>query len=85
MLSSSGLTSRLARLEKAGLVYRAHSKTDGRSQLVGLTRKGRSTVEPAFRAEMEVQAKLVGGLTLRDRNTLASLLRKLALTQPTLD
>ena len=41
MISPGGLTSRLDRLQAAGLVTRRRDPADGRSQLVGLTAKGR--------------------------------------------
>ena len=40
MISSGGLTHRLDRLEKAGLIRREKSPRDGRSMLVALTRRG---------------------------------------------
>src|SRR3954462_259051 len=52
MISSGGLTDRLERLEKAGLVMRRPSDTDARSLLVELTKNGRKTAEAAFREDM---------------------------------
>lgn len=79
MISSGGLTHRLDRLEKAGLVRREASDTDGRSRMVALTPKGIETAEAAFRADMAQEAQTLSALEPADRQALARLLRKLAL------
>lgn len=79
MISSGGLTDRLARLEAAGLVRRAPSPEDRRSLTVELTAEGRAKAEAALREDMAVEAELVGGLSTAERAELARLLRKLAL------
>jgi DNA-binding MarR family transcriptional regulator len=79
MISSGGLTDRLNRLTKAGMITRPPSPGDGRSLLVQLTEKGRTTVEAAFREDMAVEARLLAALDDADRTALADLLRKLAL------
>src|SRR5690606_33969319 len=56
MISSGGLTHRLDRLEKAGLVRREASQADGRSRVVALTEKGVAVAEEAFRADMAQEA-----------------------------
>src|SRR5690606_36512490 len=63
MISSGGLTHRLIRLEKAGLIERLPSETDGRSTIVGLTEEGRKRAEAAFRDDMANEAALLAGLT----------------------
>lgn len=78
MISSGGLTNRLARLEKAGLVRRVESGNDARSLPVELTGKGRTTAEAAIRADMECEAALLAGLSSDERDTLGRLLCKLA-------
>ncbi len=80
MISSGGLTDRLKRLETRGLVRRRASDTDLRSQLVELTVKGRDCVESAFKEDMAVENDLVMGLTAKERDQLARLLKKLAFT-----
>lgn len=77
MISSGGLTHRLDRLEKAGLVARERSREDGRSLLVVLTEVGRARAEAAFRADMESEARHLAGLDAGEREALAALLRKL--------
>lgn len=79
MISSGGLTDRLNRLVKSGMVTRPPSPEDGRSLLVQLTDKGRTTVEAAFGEDMAVEAGLLAALDDAERATLADLLRKLAL------
>ena len=80
MISSGGLTDRLDRLEAAGLVRRRPSEEDARSMLVELTPAGRKRIDAAFRADMELENRLVAGLTLKELSELAHLLRKLALS-----
>ncbi|MEP6784591.1 MAG: MarR family transcriptional regulator [Sphingomonadales bacterium] len=80
MISSGGLTDRLGRLTKMGLVERAPSPGDGRSMLVVLTEAGRHLTEHAFRADMAMEANLISGLGNADQERLAELLRKLLLS-----
>lgn len=80
MISSGGLTDRLARLEKAGLIRRSRSGTDGRSLLVHLTDNGKAKAEAAFREDMAIEAKLLEGLTRGECDQLAALLTKLAVS-----
>ena len=77
MISSGGLTDRLNRLRKAGLITRSPSPEDGRSLLVELTPQGRATAEAAFREDMALEASLLSGLDPADRVALERLLRKL--------
>jgi|KBSMisStaDraftv2_1062788.scaffolds.fasta_scaffold1068804_1 DNA-binding MarR family transcriptional regulator len=78
MVSSGGLTDRLRRLEKRGLVRRRVSDEDKRSILVELTPEGRKRVENAFRDDMETENQLTSGLSQSEREQLARLLQKLA-------
>ena len=71
MISSGGLTDRLDRLEAAGLVRRRPSEEDARSMLVELTPAGRKRIDAAFRADMELENRLVAGLTLKELSELA--------------
>lgn len=79
MLSSGGLTHRLDRLEKAGLVRREKSPRDGRSMLVTLTEAGIARCEAAFRTDMARESALLQALDADERASLAALLRKLIL------
>lgn len=78
MISSGGLTDRLNRLQKAGLISRPPSPEDRRSLLVELTAEGRARAEAAFREDMAIEAALLAPLSAADRTALAALLRKLA-------
>lgn len=78
MISSGGLTDRLMRLEKAGLVTRVPSEEDKRSLLVELTEEGRVRAEAAFREDMAVEARMLEALDPQEREQLARLLAKLA-------
>jgi DNA-binding MarR family transcriptional regulator len=78
MVSSGGMTDRLSRLVKAGHIIRIAAEGDGRSLLVELTKSGRDLAERAFRADMEIEKRLVSALSLQERVDLARLLRKLA-------
>jgi DNA-binding MarR family transcriptional regulator len=78
MISSGGLTDRLARLERGGLIVREPSESDARSLLVRLTEDGRRQAERAFREDMEVERALLAGLDEAERELLSLLLGKLA-------
>ncbi|NVD38652.1 MarR family transcriptional regulator [Ensifer sp. HO-A22] len=77
MISSGGLTHRLDRLQKAGLILRERSASDGRSSVVGLTEKGVALAEAAFRADMASEARYLEGLKPEERAALAALLKTL--------
>ena len=77
MMSSGGLTHRLDRLEKAGLIRREKSPQDGRSLLVVLTDAGVARAEAAFRADMANESAFLQALNMKEREALAGLLRKL--------
>ncbi|MCT7376583.1 MarR family winged helix-turn-helix transcriptional regulator [Chelativorans salis] len=79
MISSGGLTHRLVRLEKAGLIHREPSPEDGRSTIVELTAEGRARTEKAFRADMADEADFLAGLMPAERQALEGLLRRLHL------
>ncbi|WP_454849617.1 MarR family winged helix-turn-helix transcriptional regulator [Rhizobium binxianense] len=77
MISSGGLTHRLDRLEKAGLVSRERSAQDGRSFVVVLTEAGVERAGLAFREDMRREAGYIEGLAPAEREQLAALLRTL--------
>lgn len=80
MISSGGLTARLNRLEAAGLIRRCAALEDRRSLLVELTMAGRAKAEAAFREDMALERRLLDGLSVAEKEQLAALLRKLALS-----
>ncbi|MBY2938334.1 MarR family transcriptional regulator [Rhizobium leguminosarum] len=77
MISSGGLTHRLDRLEKAGLIRREKSPRDGRSVLVALSEAGAALAEKAFRTDMASESSFLQALDGKEREALAALLRKL--------
>lgn len=83
MISSGGLTDRLARLEARGLVRRLPSPDDGRSLIVELTEAGKTLAEAALREDMAVELEIVSALSDAERAQLSQLLRKLAVAVET--
>ncbi|HEV2036081.1 MAG TPA: MarR family transcriptional regulator [Candidatus Dormibacteraeota bacterium] len=77
MLSSAGITSRLDRLEKRGLVRRTRDPNDRRGVLVELTDEGARTLEEAVTANTVSERELLGDLSSDELATLAGLLKKL--------
>ncbi|MFG2163968.1 MarR family winged helix-turn-helix transcriptional regulator [Micromonospora chersina] len=77
MLTSGGMTGRLDRLERAGLVRRAPDPADRRALRVSLTDAGRRVVEESAEAGLEVQRRILDALPPGDRDRLADLLRDL--------
>lgn len=80
MITSGGLTHRLGRLEKAGLIRREKSAEDGRSLLVVLTEPGFQRAEDALRADMAGEAQFLASLDPAKRAALAELLKELLAT-----
>ena len=80
MLTSSGTTKRLDRLEAAGLIEREPDPSDRRGTLITLTPKGRSVIDGVTAAHLANERDLLGGLSEADRRRLADLLRKLQLS-----
>lgn len=77
MLSSGGLSNRLRRMERKGLVLRSENITDGRSQLVELSKEGLKLVDDAFQSDMELESSLLSHLSVAEFNQLETALRVL--------
>lgn len=77
MLSPSGITSRLDRLEKLGFIERKPSPDDRRSLLVVLTAAGKRLVDEAVTAHVANETRLLAALSAAERKTLDQLLRTL--------
>jgi DNA-binding MarR family transcriptional regulator len=77
MLSTGGMTKRLDQMEGAGLLTRSPDPSDRRGLLIGLTAKGRRTVDAAVEAHVENEERLLGALSAADRRRLDLLLRRL--------
>jgi DNA-binding MarR family transcriptional regulator len=82
MLTSSGTTKRLDRLEQAGLITRGPDPEDRRGTLISLTAAGRELVDSVAEAHLENERGLLGALTDAEQRRLADLLRKLQLGLP---
>ena len=74
MVTSGAITKRIDRLERAGLVTRTVSDTDGRSRRVALTSEGRQLVDDLVERHVANEHRLVSGLSEREREQLARLL-----------
>lgn len=82
MLTSSGTTKRLDRLEQAGLITRAPDPADRRGILIRLTDAGRELIDSVTEAHLENERRLLASLTKAEQRELADLLRKLQLGLP---
>ena len=85
MLTSSGTTKRLDRLEAAGHITREPDPSDRRGVLIALTPKGRRLIDRASVKHMANEKRILSGLTTAEQRQLADLLRKLRLTLPPLE
>ncbi len=83
MLSSGGMTSRLDRLENAGLIVRTADPQDRRGVVVHLTPRGRATIDRATAVRFAQARESLPALSSVEQDMLAGLLRRwlCALTQ----
>jgi DNA-binding MarR family transcriptional regulator len=83
MLSSSGITKRLDRLEKSGMVSRHPDPADRRGVLIELTAAGRELIDEAIPAVTRFETELVRQAlgSERDRLRVEAGLRQLLLAQ----
>lgn len=77
MITSGGMTNRLDRLERAGLIARAPNPADRRGTLVSLTDAGLEVIDRIVPLHVENEAAALAGLTPDEQRTLNELLRKL--------
>jgi DNA-binding MarR family transcriptional regulator len=82
MLTSSGTTKRLDRLEQAGLIAREPDPDDRRGTLIALTAAGRRLVDAVTEAHLANERRLLAALTDAEQRSLADLLRTLQLGLP---
>ena len=82
MLTSSGTTKRLDRLERAGLIARSADPGDRRGTLITLTPAGRDLVDAASEAHLGNERRILAALSAAEQRRLADLLRKLQLGLP---
>ncbi|MGH1506144.1 MAG: MarR family winged helix-turn-helix transcriptional regulator [Acidimicrobiales bacterium] len=81
MLSASGTTSRVDRLERAGLVERVADPDNRRTMPVQLTATGFAEAERLVRLVVETEAHVMGALSVDERAHLDRLLAALAAGQ----
>ena len=82
MLTSSGTTKRLDKLEQAGLIRREADPNDRRGTLITLTDAGRELIDTVTAAHLANEARLISALDAGEHEVLADLLRKLILSMP---
>jgi DNA-binding MarR family transcriptional regulator len=78
LVSSGGMTKRLAALEGAGWISRRRSPRDGRSVRVALTPSGRRRLDALLPAYFAAEADVLDGLAGAERDDLAGVLRELS-------
>ncbi|ARS49797.1 MarR family transcriptional regulator [Ectopseudomonas hydrolytica] len=77
MISSGGMTSRIDRLEKAGLIERRKHPSDRRGVLVALTPAGFDLIDGMLAAHVANLQRVLSGLTVDEQQTLHELTGKL--------
>ena len=77
LTSQSGMTGKLDRLERQGLVQRSPDPADRRAIRLGITDAGRSLIDEAFTTCLAVYQSLLDGLTPAEVKDLDALLDKL--------
>ncbi|MDC8759654.1 MarR family winged helix-turn-helix transcriptional regulator [Janthinobacterium fluminis] len=77
MLSSGGMTNRLDRLERAGLVERRPHPRDRRGVLVALSGAGLALIESLVDAHVDNERRLLAALDADEQRQLDALLAKL--------
>lgn len=80
LVSSGTMTNRIDRMEQRGLVRRLTDPNDGRGVLVEMTQQGQTLVDAAMTRLSDAEEQLLGGVPRAERERLATLLRKLALS-----
>ena len=79
LVSSGGMTKRLAALEEAGWISRRRSARDGRSVRVALTTSGRRRLDALLPPYFAAEGEVLDGLGGAERDDLAAVLRELSL------
>lgn len=77
LITTGGMTSRLDRLEDAGLVERHADPSDRRALVIRLTHRGCDVVDQVLESNVENQQHLLSPLDEDDRFALAQLLRRI--------
>lgn len=79
MVTSGAITNRIDRLVARGLVSRATDPGNRRQVLIGLTAAGRALVDELVVGHLATEQRLLSGLSDREQQQLARLLRKFLL------
>lgn len=82
-LTRGALSARLAGLEERGLIVREHELGDRRRVTVRLTEPGRHAVQTQLDGEDAKEQRILAGLTDREKQVLANLLRKIVVAVET--
>jgi DNA-binding MarR family transcriptional regulator len=77
MISSGGMTNRLDRLERAGLIERRADPNDRRGKLIALTAAGRRIIDDTITRHVANEKQLLSVLTSAEQAKLNALLKKL--------
>ncbi|MFM0090962.1 MarR family transcriptional regulator [Paraburkholderia sediminicola] len=77
MISSGGMTNRLDRLERAGLVERLPDPNDRRGKLIALTESGKHVIDETIGRHVANEERLLSVLTPAEQEKLSALLKKL--------
>lgn len=77
MISSGGMTNRLDRLERAGLIERRPDPNDRRGKLIALTASGRRVIDETITRHVANEERLLSVLTPAEQERLNALLSKL--------
>ena len=86
LITTGAMTSRLTRLERAGLIVRAADPRDGRAVRVRLTERGEEIAERALGAVLAADERFLEPLGRRERAAVAAALRSLLLDrEPPID
>ncbi|MFF4835053.1 MarR family winged helix-turn-helix transcriptional regulator [Streptomyces sp. NPDC001315] len=80
LVSSAGVTLRIDRLEKDGLIVRERDADDRRLVYSRLTEQGLVTVDTVFAEHLDNERRMLAGLSPSERRQLARLLRKLEIS-----
>ncbi len=77
LISSAGVTLRLDRLERDGLIVRERDTNDRRVVRCRLTAEGLRLIDELFAVHLENERRMLAGLTAEERARLGALLGKL--------
>ncbi|TBU98885.1 MarR family transcriptional regulator [Stutzerimonas kirkiae] len=77
MISSGGMTNRIDRLERAGLIERRKHPHDRRGVLVALTQQGFALIEELMTLHVANEQRVLAGMSREEQRALYELLGKL--------